>query len=177
MNPSATSNAHGASYSDSMLGANRNLREFLTFRLCDEDYGIDILRVQEIRGYESPTRMVGVPNFIKGIINLRGIIVPVVDLRIKFGMSDAKYDSLTVTIVLNIDNRIIGVVVDSVSDVVALKPTDMKPTPEFSSAISAEYIIGLCNIQSGERARMLILLDIQNLMSSADMGLIAQTIQ
>ncbi|MDO8458319.1 MAG: chemotaxis protein CheW [Burkholderiaceae bacterium] len=149
--------------------------EYLSFRLGSEEYGIDILRVQEIRGYDKPTRMANTPSFIKGVVNLRGVIVPIIDLRMKFGLSEVNYDGMTVTIVLNIGQRVIGVVVDSVSDVIALQGQDIKPAPEFSGALSTEHIIGLGTIKTGDEERMLILMDIEKLMSSADMGLIAET--
>lgn len=155
--------------------AHRN--EFLSFRLGAEEYGIDILKVQEIRGYEAPTRMANAPAYLKGVVNLRGVIVPIIDMRIKFGLPEPKYDSVTVTIVLNIGNRVIGVVVDSVSDVIALPAGAIKPAPEFSGTLSTDYIIGIGSLKDGERERMLILVDIEKLMSSADMGLIAQATQ
>ena len=148
-------------------------REYLSFRLGAEEYGIDILRVQEIRGYAEPTRIANAPAFIKGVQNLRGIIVPIVDLRTKFDMADVKYDSLTVTIVLNIGNRVMGVVVDSVSDVLELSPDQIKPAPEFNAAVDADFITGLGTVKTGSTERMLILLDIEQLMGSADMGLVA----
>jgi len=147
-------------------------REYLSFRLGAEEYGIDILRVQEIRGYAEPTRIANAPNFIKGVQNLRGIIVPIIDLRTKFAMAEVKYDSLTVTIVLNIGNRVMGVVVDSVSDVLELSPDQIKPAPEFNAAVDADFITGLGTVKTGSTERMLILLDIEQLMGSADMGLI-----
>ncbi len=148
-------------------------REYLSFRLGAEEYGIDILRVQEIRGYSEPTRIANAPAFIKGVQNLRGIIVPIVDLRTKFDMADVKYDSLTVTIVLNIGSRVMGVVVDSVSDVLELNPDQIKPAPEFNAAVDADFITGLGTVKTGTTERMLILLDIEQLMGSADMGLVA----
>lgn len=151
--------------------------EYLSFRLGTEEYGIDILKVQEIRGYEAPTRMANAPAFIKGVVNLRGVIVPIVDLRIKFGLSEVKYDNLTVTIVLNIGKRVIGAVVDSVSDVIALKHADIKPAPEFSDGMGSDHVTGIGTIQHGGEERMLILMDIEKLMSSADMGLIAEAAQ
>jgi purine-binding chemotaxis protein CheW len=177
MNQVVAATNHGEDNATPKPMAGDAMHEFLTFKLGAEEYGIDILRVQEIRGYESPTRMANAPPYIKGVVNLRGIIVPIIDLRIKFGMNEVNYDSVTVTIVLNICNRVIGMVVDSVSDVIALQPTDIKPAPEFSGAMNTEYIIGIGSIRSGEQERMLILMDIEKLMSSADMGLIAQTVQ
>ena len=148
--------------------------EYLSFRLGREEYGIDILNVQEIRGYDEPTRMFSAQPFIKGVLNLRGVIVPIVDLRIKFGLNEVVYDGLTITIVLNIGQRVVGVVVDSVSDVIELQSANIQPAPECSSALETDHIIGLGTVQTADTTRMLILLDIQKLMSSADMGLISQ---
>ena len=147
-------------------------REYLSFRLGAEEYGIDILRVQEIRGYAEPTRIANAPDFIKGVQNLRGIIVPIIDLRTKFAMAEVKYDSLTVSIVLNIGNRVMGVVVDSVSDVIEFKPDQIREAPEFNATVDASHITGLGTVKAGEEERMLILLDIARLMSTADMGLV-----
>jgi purine-binding chemotaxis protein CheW len=133
--------------------------------------------VQEIRGYDAPTRMANAPAFIKGVVNLRGVIVPIIDLRIKFGMSEVKYDGMTVTIVLNIGSRVIGVVVDSVSDVIELQGADIKSAPEFNGVLSTEHITGLGTIKNGDEERMLILMDIEKLMSSSDMGLVSQITQ
>lgn len=151
----------------------RDHLEFLAFKLGQEEYGIDILKAQEIRGYEAPTRMVNAPASVLGVLNLRGVIVPVLDLRLKFNMAHTAYDSQTVTIVLNVGNRVIGMVVDAVSDVVALQCEEIKPAPEFSGALDAQHIIGIATIQQGGQARMLMLLDIEQLMSGADMGLVA----
>ncbi|MBT9568160.1 MAG: chemotaxis protein CheW [Thiobacillus sp.] len=142
--------------------------EFLAFTLGNEEYGLDILRVQEIRGYEPVTRIANAPAFIKGVVNLRGTIIPVVDMRIKFSLGEPTYDQFTVVIILNIAGRIVGMVVDSVSDVTTLSPEQIKPAPEIGTVFDTEYLIGLGTI--GER--MLILVDIDKLMSSADMGLI-----
>ena len=143
-------------------------REFLAFKLGKEEYGIDILKVQEIRGYEAVTRIASAPEFIKGVINLRGIIIPVVDMRIKFNLGEPVYDDFTVVIILNINGRVVGMVVDSVSDVTTLMPEQVKPAPEMGTAFSTEYVVGLGTIDE----RMLILVDIDKLMSSAEMGLI-----
>jgi purine-binding chemotaxis protein CheW len=142
-------------------------REYLTFRLDQEEYGIDILKVQEIRGYEPPTRIADAPNFIKGVVNLRGTIVPIVDMRLKFNCSKAEYDSFTVVIILNLRNRIVGIVVDSVSDVMELPADSLKAAPDVDSVIGSDAVLGLGSV--GER--MLILLDIEKLMSGVDMGL------
>jgi purine-binding chemotaxis protein CheW len=142
--------------------------EYLAFKLGTEEYGIDILKVQEIRGYEAVTRIANAPEFIKGVINLRGIIIPVVDMRIKFG--EPIYDQFTVVIILNISGRIVGMVVDSVSDVTTLTPEQVKPAPEMGTAFSSDYMIGLGTIDE----RMLILVNIDKLMLSPDMGLMEQ---
>ncbi|CAN5659591.1 chemotaxis protein CheW [soil metagenome] len=146
-------------------------REFLSFRLGGEEYGIDILRVQEIRSYEAPTRIANAPQFIKGVVNLRGVIVPIIDLRLKLACETAEYTDSTVVIVLNLRSRVIGAVVDSVSDVLALGADSIKPAPEMSAAIDAGYILGMGCIKSVDAARMLILTDIEALMGSTDMGL------
>jgi len=145
--------------------------EFLTFRLGAEEYGIDILRVQEIRSYEQPTRIANAPEFIKGVVNLRGVIVPIIDLRLKLGCPSAEYNGFTVVIVLNVRGRVVGAVVDSVSDVLELNKEQIKPAPELHSNIEASYITGIGSVKNGDVERMLILMDIEALMSSADMGL------
>ena len=146
------------------------LQEFLTFTLGDEEYAIDILKVQEIRGYDAVTKIANTPAFIKGVINLRGIIVPIVDMRIKFNLGEAVYNDFTVVIVLNIGRRVIGIVVDSVSDVMSLAADAISAAPEFAM-FDTEFLLGLASVEG----RMLILLDIERLMSSADMALIDET--
>ncbi len=159
--------------------------EFLTFRLGDEEYGIDILRVQEIRSYEPPTRIANAPAFIKGVVNLRGVIVPIIDLRLKLGCEKVEYNGFTVVVVLNVRGRVVGAVVDSVSDVLELGRDHIKPSPEMNSSIDASFITGIGTIKNGQgqgqgqgeaggtdKERMLILMDIEALMSSAEMGLI-----
>ncbi len=143
-------------------------REYLTFRLDQEEYGIDILKVQEIRGYEAPTRVAEAPHFIKGVVNLRGTIVPIVDMRLKFNCARAEYNSFTVVIVLNLRNRIVGIVVDSVSDVMELPAENIKPAPDLDSGIDSAAVLGLGSLGD----RMLILVDIERLMSASDMGLV-----
>ncbi len=146
-------------------------REFLSFRLGAEEYGIDILKVQEIRGYEAPTRIANAPGFIKGVVNLRGVIVPIVDMRIRFSLEHVEYNGFTVVIILNIAGRTVGMVVDSVSDVLELGGEDVRPAPEFNGAIDANYIVGLGTVKTGDALRMLILMDIEQAMSSPEMGL------
>lgn len=144
-------------------------REYLTFRLDQEEYGIDILKVQEIRGYEKPTRIANAPVFIKGVVNLRGTIVPIIDMRLKFNCAQAEYNSFTVVIILNLRNRIVGIVVDSVSDVIELPAESLKAAPDIESSIDSAAVMGLGSVGD----RMLILLDIEKLMSSVDMGLVS----
>ena len=142
--------------------------ELLTFTLGSETYGVDILKVQEIRGYDAVTRIPDAPEFIKGVINLRGAIVPIIDLRIKFRLAHVKYDEFTVVIILNVARRIVGIVVDSVSDVTQLTPEQVKPTPEFGSQLDTRYISGIGTIDD----RMLILVDIEKLLRAQDMALL-----
>ncbi|MBI4938785.1 MAG: chemotaxis protein CheW [Nitrosomonadales bacterium] len=142
--------------------------EFLTFTLGNEEYGIDILRVQEIRGYDAVTAIANTPEFIKGVVNLRGIIVPIVDMRIKFRLGNVTYGPQTVVIILNIAGRVVGMVVDGVSDVITLAPEQIKPAPEFGATLDTRYLTGLGTVD----ARMIILVDIERLMSSRDMELV-----
>jgi len=141
--------------------------EYLTFTLGREEYGIDILKVQEIRGYEPPTTIANAPPFLKGVINLRGVIVPIVDMRIKFNLGEPSYDQFTVVIILNIDRRVVGMVVDGVSDVIQIGADNLRPAPEFGAVLDTRYILGLGTV--GER--MIIVLDIERLMLSPDLGL------
>jgi purine-binding chemotaxis protein CheW len=142
--------------------------EVLAFTIANEEYGLDILKVQEIRGYDAVTQIANAPDFIKGVINLRGTIVPIIDMRIKFNLGTPTYDEFTVVIILNIAGRIVGIVVDSVSDVITLNPDQIKPAPDLGSTFDTGYLIGLGTIDR----RMLILLDINRLSASAEMGLI-----
>jgi purine-binding chemotaxis protein CheW len=164
-------NAHEAQGTTAALLASG---EYLSFTLGREEYGIEILKVQEIRGYEEPTQLANAPAFIKGVVNLRGNIVPIVDMRIKFNLESAEYNQFTVVIILNVAGRVVGMVVDSVSDVIQLAGEQVRPAPDFSSTFDTEYIIGLGTMDE----RMLILVDIEKLMSGDDMALIeTQTVQ
>jgi purine-binding chemotaxis protein CheW len=157
------------------MGANDNFitnatrpREYLTFQLGQEEYGIDILKVQEIRSYEPPTRIANAPSHVKGVVNLRGVIVPIVDLRVRLNTASCDYNAFTVVIVLHVANRVVGAVVDGVSDVLEIAPDSVRAAPEISSAVDAGCILGLGQV--GER--MLILLDIERLMTDPAMGLV-----
>ena len=153
--------------------ATTSLREFLAFKLGSEEYGIDILRVQEIRSYEEPTRIANAPAFIKGVVNLRGVIVPIIDMRLKFNLEQVNYDDFTVVIVLNIGSRVVGIVVDAVSDVITLTPAQLRPVPQFNSTIASDHILAIGAVED----RMLILIDIEKLMTSSEMGLINDSLE
>jgi len=143
-------------------------QEYLTFTLGPEEYAIDILKVQEIRGYDAVTTIANAPPFIKGVVNLRGTIVPIVDLRIKFGIGNVEYTPFTVVIILNISGRVVGIVVDSVSDVTMLSPEQIRAAPEFASTVDTKFILGLGTLEE----RMLIVVDIERLMLSSEMALV-----
>lgn len=147
--------------------------EYLTFTLGDEEYGIDILKVQEIRGYDAVTRIANTPEFIKGVINLRGVIVPIVDMRIKFRLGAPEYDEFTVVIIVTVLGRIVGIVVDGVSDVADLDPGQIKSPPEMGAVLDTRYITGLGTLDD----RMLILVDIEKLLSSEEMQIMEQVSQ
>ena len=170
---SSQTGADKSSHHAAAESATTTLREFLAFKVGPEEYGIDILRVQEIRNYEEPTRIANAPAFIKGVVNLRGVIVPIVDMRLKFNLDSAKYDSFTVVIVLNIGHRVVGMVVDAVSDVITLTPEQLRPVPGFNAAIQSDHLLAIGAIDK----RMLILVDIEKLMISSEMGLGEQTLQ
>jgi purine-binding chemotaxis protein CheW len=152
-------------------GARIHNSEYLSFTLGREEYGIEILKVQEIRSYEVVTTIANAPAFIKGVVNLRGTIVPIVDMRIKFNLGEAEYNELTVVIILNVAGRVVGMVVDSVSDVISLAPEQIRPAPDFSASFDISYITGLGTVDS----RMLILVDIEKLMTGSDMALMDVT--
>ncbi len=147
--------------------------EFLTFKLGDEEYGVDILKVQEIRGYDAVTRIANTPAHLKGVINLRGTIVPIVDMRIKFNLGKVEYNEFTVVIILNLAQRVVGVVVDSVSDVMALAADQIRPAPEFGASFDTRYLTGIGALEE----RMLILIDIERLLTSDDLGLAGGAVQ
>ena len=141
--------------------------EYLAFKLGQEEYGIDIQKVQELRSYDTVTRIANAPEHIKGVVNLRGIIVPIVDMRIKFRLGVPSYDQFTVVIILNIASRVVGMVVDSVSDVITLTPEQIRPAPDVGAMMDTEHLIGLGTVDQ----RMLILVDIARLMLGEGMGL------
>ena len=162
------SQEHAVSRQGGAMQTDGDGQEFLVFTLGEEEYGIDILKVQEIRGYDAVTRIANAPDFIQGVINLRGIIVPIVDMRIKFRLGRVEYNTQTVVIILNVAGCVVGMVVDGVSDVLTLARGEIKPAPEFGAQLATEYITGLGTVEG----RMLILMDIEKLMTSSDMALI-----
>ena len=144
-------------------------KEYLSFVLGDEHYALDITTVKEIRGYEQVTKIANAPAFIKGVINLRGDIVPIVDLRIKFNVGEATYNDFTIVIMLNIQERIVGIVVDGVSDVIRLSEEQVLPPPEFGVAFDSRYLHGLADVDE----KMIILVNIESLITSEELGLVA----
>ena len=156
------------SRTDKQFGENNVDQEYLVFTLGDEEYGIEILKVQEIRGYDRVTRIANSPDFIAGITNLRGVIVPIIDLRIKFQLDSAEINDQTVTIVLNLRDRVVGIVVDGVSDVLSLSTEQIKPAPDFTATLSTQYLLGLGSLDD----RMLILVDIEKLLNSEEMEIV-----
>jgi purine-binding chemotaxis protein CheW len=160
--------AHGNAGQDAAADAGA---EYLTFTLGSESYGIDILKVQEIRGYDCVTRIANTPPFIKGVINLRGVIVPIVDLRIKFNVGEVTYHEFTVVIIINVLDKVVGIVVDGVSDVVALPAQSIKPAPELGASLDTRYITGLGTLND----EMLILVDIEKLIGSDELQIIDST--
>lgn len=144
--------------------------EYLSFRLGAEEYAIDLLKVQEIRSYETPTRIANAPRFVKGVLNLRGVIMPLLDLRMTFACERAETDASTVVIVLNVGRRLVGAVVDAVSDVLELPPSVIHPAPEMASTFATRCIAGIACVEK----RTLILMDIEALISSPAMGLVGR---
>ncbi len=152
-----------------MTSANQpSMIELLTFKLAEEHYGIDIMKVKEIRGYEAVTKIANAPDFIKGVINLRGDIVPILDLRLKFSVGEATYNEFTIVIMVVVAGKIIGIVVDAVSDVIKLSDADIKPAPEFGVAFDSRYLSGLVT----QTDHMVILLNIDALITSEEIGIL-----
>jgi len=162
MDPQTASNAGAAS----SAAAPTPIREFLAFKLGTEEYGIDLLRVQEIRSYEKPTRIANAPEFVKGVVNLRGAIVPIIDMRLKLKLEQVQYDPLTVVIVLNIGPRVLGMVVDAVSDVITLADEQLRPVPQVDTGLAGEHLLAIGAVDG----RMLIIVDIEKLLSGAEFG-------
>jgi purine-binding chemotaxis protein CheW len=149
-----------------MPGADADTQQFLTFKLAGEEYGVGILSVQEIRGWSAVTAIPHSPAWLLGVINLRGAVVPIIDLRIKFNFAKAEYNEFTVVIILNVGARVVGIVVDGVSDVITLGAADIKPAPSLGNNADTSHIIGFGTLDE----RMRILMDVERLMASADLG-------
>jgi len=149
-----------------------NSGQYLTFIMANEEYGVDILRVQEIRGWDNVTPIPNTPKYIKGVINLRGAIVPIIDLRKRFGLDSIEYGATTVVIVLKViaerGERIMGIVVDAVSDVYNVASEDIKPPPDFGSVVSIDFVNGLVTVDE----KMVIILDIDKMMTSGELAAI-----
>ena len=169
--PQTQASPTGAPGAVAAVGKERD--EFLSFALGEEAYGIEILKVQEIRGYDAVTTIPNSPAFLKGVINLRGTIVPIIDLRIKLGFPDVAYTSFTVVIILNLSRRVAGIVVDAVSDVIALLPGQIMKAPDFATSFDTQYILGLATVEE----RTLILMDIERMMGSEEMGIVEKAVQ
>ena len=136
---------------------------FLAFKLGQEEYGMDILRVQEIRSYEKPTLLPHGPAHLLGVVNLRGTIVPLMDLRVRLQLAQVTYDAHTVVIVVNAGQRVVGLVVDSVSDVLSLRPEQMRPVPALESGFAPEHLLALGCVDE----RTLLLLDIEQYLAAS----------
>jgi len=152
---------------------NSDKREFLTFMLAGEEYGVDILRVQEIKGWDEVTNIPNTPEYIRGVINLRGTIVPIIDMRLRFDLESKEYGPTTVVVVLRIESdieggsdRTMGVVVDGVSDVYNVPLRDIKPSPDFGMAVDTEFVNGLATV--GEK--MIIVLNIDHMLNAAELA-------
>lgn len=142
--------------------------EVLAFTLGGEGYGIEIHTVQELRGYGAVTRIANTPDYMKGVINLRGLIVPIIDMRLKFNLGQPEYNDFTVVIIINLSNKVLGIVVDSVSEVITLAPEQIKPPPQIGSAFNTDYLIGMAALEN----RMLTLVDIDLLLADAELQII-----
>jgi len=144
--------------------------QFLTFMLAGEEYGVDILRVQEIKGWDAVTNIPNTPEYIRGVINLRGTIVPIVDLRLRFNMDKMEYGPTTVVIVLKVKSdeksRIMGIVVDGVSDVYNIPSEEIREAPDFGSGIDTDFVMGLASVEE----KMVILLDIDHMLNAAELA-------
>ncbi len=147
------------------IGLTTDGNQFLTFQLGDELYGVDILRVQEIKGYTTVTKIPNTPPHIKGVLNLRGTIVPIVELRTKFGMPTIAYTMFTVIVVVVVKEKIMGLVVDSVSDVLNISKNDIQPPPQFGSKVDVTVLTGIG--KSGDK--LVALLNIDQLLSEAEL--------
>ncbi len=146
------------------VGLDADSEQYLTFDLADEHYGVDILKVQEIKGYTAVTKIPNTPSYMTGVLNLRGTIVPIVDLRLKFGMEPTEPTSFTVIVVVNVGKRVMGFLVDAVSDVLELASKDIQPPPELGSKVDITFVSGIGNCND----RLVTLLDIDRVLTDAE---------
>jgi len=151
----------------------KEFKELLTFFMAGEEYGVDILRVQEIKGWDTVTNIPNTPEYIRGVINIRGSIVPIIDMRLRFRLEKKEYDETTVVIVLNVVNegkndRTMGVVVDGVSDVYNVPIENLKASPDFGTAVDTEFVTGLATIDE----KMIIVLNIDHMLNAAELAVI-----
>lgn len=156
----------GGAVTSSSIDHEENGSQFLTFQLDNEAYGVDILRVQEIKGWTPVTRIPNTPEYLKGVLNLRGTIVPIIDMRMRFNLETMEYNAETVIIVLSVQTgsgeRVVGIVVDSVSDVLSVKTDEIKPSPDFGTSVNTEFIDGLATVDE----QMVMLLDIDKMLTT-----------
>jgi len=148
-------------------GLSADSNQFLTFSLGEEEYGVDILKVQEIKGYVPTTRIPNAPQDVVGVLNLRGTIVPIVDLRRKFGLEMTEYDQFTAIVVVVVQGRVMGMIVDSVSEVMSIPPGDIQPPPDFGASLSGNTLQGMAKV--GEK--LIILLDIDTVLLGDSVGM------
>jgi len=164
-----TDMAQAITNSDHMISGDDDSQQFLTFILAGEEYGVDILRVQEIKGWDTVTQIPNTPDYIRGVINLRGTIVPIIDMRIRFQLDEMEYGPTTVVIVLKVNSddksRTMGVVVDNVSDVYNMPEEDIKATPDFGTAVDTRFVKGLATVNE----KMVIVLDIDHMLNSKEL--------
>ncbi|OQW35842.1 MAG: chemotaxis protein CheW [Nitrospira sp. SG-bin1] len=146
------------------IGLTTDGSQFLTFNLGDELYGVDILQVQEIKGYTAVTKIPNTPSHIKGVLNLRGTIVPIIELRTKFGMPTIDYTAFTVIIVVVVRDKVMGLVVDSVSDVLNIDKKDIQPSPQFGAQVDVSFLNGIG--KSGDK--LVALLDMDRLLAGGE---------
>ena len=161
----ATAAAADTKESVQQIGIDTDGNQFLTFQLGEELYGVDILRVQEIKGYTTVTKIPNTPSYIKGVLNLRGTIVPIVELRTTFGMETIDYTMFTVIVVVVVRDRIMGLVVDSVSDVLNISQKDIQASPEFGSRVDVSFLNGIG--KSGDK--LVALLNIDRLLTDSEL--------
>ena len=157
------------------MNAQDTQNQYLTFFLADEEYGVSILDVQEVRVWDGVTSIPNAPVYVKGVLDLRGVIVPIIDLRMRFNMEKVEYDETTVIVVLKIEvgdkQHIIGIVVDAVSDVLDVNEDQQKAAPEFETSGNTEFISGLATVNN----KMVILLDTNKLLTRKEIAAIAPT--